>query len=307
MRMRREGRRPFLKQIGALPVLATGIGKRVQAHPREAWRRTGSPSLKISLNAYSFNRLLRSGEVDLEDLLEFCARHDFLALDPTGYYFPGYPDVPSDEYLYRFKKKAFLLGLDISGTGVRNDFTQPDPAARDADLHLIRKWVECAARMGSPNLRVFPGREVEPERRAEVTERVVDGLRRAAEYGSRFGVMIALQNHAEFLKTADEVLEILERVDSEWLGINLDIGSFRSEDPYADIARVAPYAITWQIKEELTLQGKRVKTDLVRVARIIRESGYRGYIPIETLGPEDPRVSVPRFLEQVREAVLQTS
>src|SRR5690606_14006073 len=171
---------------------------------------------------------------------------------------------------------------------------------------LIRNWVECAARLGAPNLRVFAGREVPRDRWAEILPQVVAGLREAAEYGRQFGVMIALQNHAEYLKTADEVLEVLDRVDSDWLGMNLDIGSFRTPDPYDDIARVAPYAVTWQIKEELTLDGKLVKTDLHRVMQIIRDSGYRGYIPIETLGPEDPYQAVPAFLARVREAVAAT-
>ena len=77
---------------------------------------------KLSLNVYSFNNPLRAGEIDLFDVLDFCAEYNMDAIDPTGYYFPGYPEVPSDSYINEFKRKAFLLGLDISGTGVRNDF-----------------------------------------------------------------------------------------------------------------------------------------------------------------------------------------
>lgn len=304
--MKEISRRSFVQGTAA-SLAASVVGFRSAAVAREPWLRTGGPQLKISLNAYSFNRLLRAGEMTLDDLLDFCAEHDFMAIDPTGYYFPGYPEVPPDGYLYRIKKKAYLLGLDISGTGVRNDFTHPDEDARQADTQLIRSWVECAAHLGAPNLRVFAGREVPEDRWADILPQVVSGLREAAEYGRRFGVMIALQNHAEYLKTADEVLEVLDRVDSDWLGINLDIGSFRTPDPYDDIARVAPYAITWQIKEELTLDGELVKTDLVKVMRIIRDSGYRGYIPIETLGPEDPYKSVPAFLARVRQAVAATA
>lgn len=304
--MREMSRRSFVQGTAASLIASVAASKSTAA-TREPWVRAGGPQLKISLNAYSFNRLLRSGEMTLDDLLEFCAKHDFMAVDPTGYYFPGYPEVPPDEYLYRIKKKAYLLGLDISGTGIRNDFTRLDEGERKADWQLIRNWVECAARLGAPNLRVFAGREVPREQWAEILPKVVAGLREAAEHGRQFGVMIALQNHAEYLKTADEVLEVLDRVNSDWLGINLDIGSFRTPDPYDDIARVAPYAITWQIKEELTLGGELVKTDLGKVMRIIRDSGYRGYIPIETLGPEDPYQTVPAFLARVREAVAATA
>src|SRR5512133_3359309 len=83
--------------------------------------------LKTSLNAYSFNGPLMKGDMNLDQLLEFCAANQIDAVDITAYYFPGYPEVPSDEYIYHIKQMAFLLGVEISGTGVRNDFTDPDP------------------------------------------------------------------------------------------------------------------------------------------------------------------------------------
>ena len=55
--------------------------------------------LKIALNAYSFNQPLSAGNMDIDDMLEFCAQNGFYACDITAYYFPGYPEVPGDEYL----------------------------------------------------------------------------------------------------------------------------------------------------------------------------------------------------------------
>lgn len=73
--------------------------------------------LKTSLNAYSFNIPLSDGSMNLDELLEYSAENGFDGVDITAYYFPVYPEVPSDEYLCHIKKKAFLLGLEISGTG----------------------------------------------------------------------------------------------------------------------------------------------------------------------------------------------
>jgi hypothetical protein len=50
-------------------------------------------------------------KVDLFDMLDFCAEYNFDAIDPTGYYFPGFPEVPSDEFMMNFKRQAFLQGL----------------------------------------------------------------------------------------------------------------------------------------------------------------------------------------------------
>src|ERR1700694_5582441 len=78
--------------------------------------------LKLALNAYSFNQPLMAGTMTLDDVVHFCAQHRVDALDATGYYFPGYPKAPSDEYIFNLKRTAFLNGVQLSGTGVRNDF-----------------------------------------------------------------------------------------------------------------------------------------------------------------------------------------
>ncbi len=82
--------------------------------------------LKTSLNAFSFNEPLSKGEINLFQAIDYCAEQGFDAIDTTAYYFPGYPAVPPDDYIFALKKKAQILGLEISGTGVRNDFTNPD-------------------------------------------------------------------------------------------------------------------------------------------------------------------------------------
>ena len=300
-------RRDFLQAASA--VSAASIPGRGDGSDRRAGQtppaRVGNAFVKLSCNLYSFNGPIQSGKMKLDDAIEFCARLNFAAVDPTAYYFPGYPAVPDNSYLYAIKRKAFLLGLDISGTGVRNDFTHPENDRRAAEVELVKTWIECAARLGAPVLRVFAGEGVpRGYSREEVTGWVVDSLRQCAGHGRKFGVMPVLQNHSDFIQTADDVIAILNGVDSDWLGLHLDIGSFRqADDPYAEIAKVAPYAVTWQIKENLFAGGKEVKTDLGKLMAIIQSVGYRGYLPLETLGEGDPRVKVPKFLQEVRQAV----
>lgn len=270
---------------------------------------TGKPQqhlpskLKTSLNAYSFNSPLMKGEMNLDDLLEYCAAKQFDAVDITAYYFPGYPAVPSDEYLYHIKQKAFLLGLEISGTGVRNDFTDPDPAKRKASVELVKNWILAAEKLGAPVIRVFSGTaNVSHLPREQVVDYMVADLKECAEFGKAHGVIVAIQNHHDFLKTADETIDIIKRVDSDWFGLILDIGSFRN-DAYEEIEKAIPYAVSWQLKENLYLNGVEQKTDVAKVMALIKKSNYRGYIPIETLGEGDPKVKVSIFLDEIREAM----
>jgi sugar phosphate isomerase/epimerase len=259
--------------------------------------------LKTSLNAYSFNGPLTKGEMNLDQLLEYCASIQLDAVDLTAYYFSGYPEVPSDEYLYHIKQKAFLLGLEISGTGVRNDFTDPDPAKRKASVELVKKWIIAAEKMGAPVIRVFSGTaDTKGLAREKVVDYMVADFKECAEFGKSHGVVVAIQNHNDFIKTADQTIEVIKRVNSDWFGLILDIGSFRT-DPYKEIAQTIPYAVNWQLKETVFVNGVEQKTDLDRLMKIIQQSGYRGYLPIETLGEGDPKVKVPRFLNEVREAM----
>lgn len=264
---------------------------------------TSLEGIKISLNAYSFNHYLQNGSMDLDNLISYCTKLNFDAVDLTGYYFLGYPSVPDDDYIFHIKRSAFIRGLEISGTGIRNNFTDPDPENRRAAIKLIKNWIRVASKLGAPVIRVFAGQE-KPDGidRNEVDSWVSDALKECVNFGKNHGVMIGLQNHNDYLKNSDHVLEIIKLVDSEWFGIILDIGSFSTKDPYEDIYRVAPYAVSWQIKENLGYRDKTVKVNLEKIVQILRDVNYRGYIPIETLGG-DPKVKVPRFLEEVRTAI----
>ena len=269
--------------------------------------------LKTSLNAYSFNRALMASIKDqgkgftLFDLLDYCAEQGFDAVDATGYYFPGYPSVPDDSYVYDLKRRAFRLGLSISGTGVRNDFASPDKDKRSADVQHVKEWVEVAARLGAPVVRVFSGSEPKEHAWDQVAEWMVEDLRECAEYGRRCGVIIGVQNHWDFLKTAEQVNTLVEMVDSEWLGTVVDTGSFRDADPYQEIEAAAPHAVTWQVKEHVDGREFKVRLDLKELVRIVREAGYRGFLPIETLyrdAPDyDPRTRAAELLGELRSAI----
>jgi len=302
-----HSRRKFMKSMLALPVLASvpsfasGLTP-LTASPASVSNKHGH-KFKISLNVYSFNAPLREGKIDLYDVLDFCAEYNLDAIDPTGYYFPGYPEVPTDSYIHEFKRKAFLLGLDISGTGVRNDFATPDEAKRKADLVMVKEWIVAAAKLGIPNLRVFSGHSPEGVSREQVFEWMAKDLRTCCEYGKEYGVIVAVQNHNDFLQTADDVNRIFEMVDSEWLGLNLDVGSYRMKDPYEEIEQNIKHAVTWQIKENVYIDGQETPTDFVKLMRIIKNAAYRGYLPIETLGAGDPYEKIPTLLKNVQNAI----
>ncbi len=262
---------------------------------------SGNGHLKISLNAFSFNDLLVAGKITIDDVLDFCARVGIEGADLTGYYFPGYPDVPSDEYIYHVKKKAFRLGIDLGCTGVRNDFTWAGSEKRKAEKKLVKDWIMVAQKLGAPGVRIFAGTlSKENYQWEERAKWIVEDIRECADFGKEHGVMLAFQNHWDFVKTATEVEKILKMIDHEWVGLMLDIGSYHSPDPYKDIAATSKYAITWQMKEKVFVNETQVETDYVKIIDIVKNCGYRGYLPLETLGAGDPYRKVEALYSKVK-------
>jgi len=258
-------------------------------------------AVRIALNAYSFNQPLRDKTLDWNGVIDYCAQHGIGALDATGYYFDTYPKAPPAAVLHALKRRAFLNGVSISGTGVRNDFAVTDAAARQRDIAMVKEWIDVAAILGASVIRVFTGLKVAEGTTFDQTlQWMIPAFQECAAYGQSRGVIVGLQNHHDFAKSAAETIRITEAVNSEWFGVILDIGSLRTADPYDEIERLLPYAISWQLKETVWYGTKEVPTDLARVKAIIDKGGYRGVLPIETLGAGDPREKVARFLAKVR-------
>lgn len=256
-----------------------------------------------SLNAYSFNEELLDGTLSLNGLFQFAAQTGFSAVDLTAYYIPGYPEIPSDELLYEIKRKAFRNGVSLSGTGVRNDFTVNGQEKLAGEIEHVKQWIVAASKLGAPNIRIFDGKAEETTKPAEVIKKqVVDTFRECARFGSKYGVSVAFQNHNEFIVSADDIIDIIHKVNSEWFGLMLDTGSVSGPDPYGEIDRLIPYATTWQLKEKVQSGIGSAPVDINRILELIRKHEYHGFIPMETLGEGDPKKKIKALFEHYQNA-----
>ncbi|HSV74482.1 MAG TPA: sugar phosphate isomerase/epimerase family protein [Chthonomonadales bacterium] len=281
--------------LGAMPVAAAAI---------DPIRRVGPPRMKLGLAAFSFRDHLtgrHEPRMTLEDFVDRASALGVDAVEPTEYYFPK---PVTTEYIARLKRRCFLQGLDISGSPMGNVFTHPAGPARDAQLSAVKAWVDRCVELGAPCVRVFAGAQ-QPGQTLEQAQRcVIESMEAACEYAGTRGVMLALENHGGIVAEADGLLAIVRAVRSEWCGVNLDTGNFRTDDPYADLAKCARYTVMVQVKTEVQPRGRpRVEADLARKAAILRDAGYRGYVVLEYEAAEPPLTAVPRWLDRLR-AVL---
>lgn len=279
----------------------------------EPIQRPPQAKFKLSLAAYSVRQKLLDRRPMAEhqqhpytmfDFLDYCAELQLDGAELTSYYFPV---DATPEYLLAIKEKAFRLGLDISGTAIGNDFCLPMGEARDRQLELTRTWIDRAAILGAPVIRIFAGNvpageNPDPAVALESTiDRCAATINEALDYAATKGVYLALENHGGITATPEQMLRIIRKVKpSPWFGVNLDGGNFHSADPYADLAQIAPYTVNAQIKVEMVIQGKRVPADLARVLKMLHDAHYRGYVVLEYESAEDSRVAIPRYLKELR-------
>jgi sugar phosphate isomerase/epimerase len=292
-------RREILKAIQAAAVVAAASAVPAAAIPPVA--RSGRPRLRLGLAGYSLRDYLTgklSPAMTLDDFIERAAAWEVDAVELTSYYFP--PDF-TPAYVAGLKRHCHLLGIDVSTTPIRNNFTFPAGPEREKEIAHVKRWLDVAADLGSPAIRIFAGDAQKGQPEAEARRHCVECIEACADHAAKRGVFLALENHGGVVAEPDGLLEIVAAVKSDWFGVNLDTGNFHGTDPYADLARCVPYAVTAQVKVEMQAKGgPKQEADFGRLVRMLKDGGYRGYVTLEYEADEAPLTAVPRTLDRLR-------
>ena len=133
----------------------------------------------------------------------------------------------------------------------------------------------------------------------------VETMKAACDYSAEKGIMLGLEDHGKITNSADVCLEIMQRVNSPYAGITLDITHFIStpaRDAYEQIAACMPYATVAHIRDQWD-DGKLL--DLDRVWRLFAEAGHKGFMSVEYSPPEgtgEPAITgVPKLIAKVQD------
>jgi sugar phosphate isomerase/epimerase len=279
--------------------------------------------LKLALATYSYWHF-KTARVPVETVIDKAAALGVEGVDILH----RQMDIPEKEpltpahraYLRRLKRHAFRAGVDLVALSIHQDFVDPDPAYRRQQVEHTHKCLEIAYELGVPCLRLNSGRwntipNFDDLMQARGEEPVLPGY--TEEDGFRWcqdcieqclpkaelcGVILALENHWGLTRTPEGLLRLVNALPSPWLGVLLDTGNFL-EDPYDKIRQVASRTVFVQAK---TYYGGgewyTLDLDYRRIARILREAGYTGYVSLEMEGKEDPETAVPKSLALLRRA-----
>ena len=268
----------------------------------EPFIRAGKPRFQLSLAAYSFRDFFKDpAKMDFFKFIDLCADQGLAGAELTSYYFNK--DV-TDADLLKVRRYAFLRGVSVSGTAVGNTFALPDGPELEKEKAGVKQWIDRAVVLGAPHIRVFAGN---PKGIDEATARrqAIKSLEEVGAYAATKGVWLGVENHGGIVATPDGLLEIIKAVNSPAVGINLDTGNFHGADPYADLARCAPWAVNVQVKVEIKRAGAKdmEPADLKKVAALLRGANYQGWVALEYESKPDPFTAVPEHLKALREAL----
>lgn len=298
-------RRDFLRGCSALAALST-VATSSAAFAIEPFDRPEPGRLRLSLSAYSMRKYLAdskqgSKSMDLFDFVDYCYQLGLPGTELTSYYFPESVD---DAYILKLKRHCHLRGITVSGGAIRNDFCQSDAAKVERDIQYTKLWTDRYALLGAPAIRIFAGEQPKGDSWEATIDRCVAACEQVCQHAETKGVWMALENHGGVTAKAEGLLQIVRKVDSPYFGVNFDSGNFRkSDDPYAELETIAPYAINAQLKVDLTVAGKREETDMERVLKMLRDVGYSGWVALEYEAEEEPKEAIPRWIEKLQKLV----
>lgn len=270
---------------------------------------------RIGISSYSFWGFNREDLRPIDVCIEHAARMGFDGFEILQKQMLSHE--PAE--LFKIKRRAIELGLDLMGYSTHQGFLSPDKEKRQKNYDHTVACLEQAYQLGIPTMRVNSGTwgtadfdQLMKQRGEDAplpgyTEEsaypwVIEAYQGLAEEAGKRGIVMGLENHWGLGRTPEGVKRVMEAVNSPWLKVTLDTGNFL-EDPYDRLAKLAKDTVLMQAK---TYYGGGVwytlDLDYPRIAKIMKDAGYKGYISLEFEGKEDPLTAIPKSLELLRKA-----
>ena len=249
-------------------------------------------------------------------VLDFAQVNGFAAIELRG--LMGNLDLPSSPefapgQIAQTKQQVADHGLKISDLGSSSEMHVADAAQRAKQLADAQRFIDLAAALQVPYVRVFGNQLRGP--REEVIARVADGLHQLGEYAGPRGVTVIIESHGDFVDSPT-LKEVLTRADSQSVALLWDAHHTfvdGHEQPEHTVAELGPWIRHTHLKDSVQV-GKERKYVLTgkgdvpieRQVMALRRIGYKGYYCFEwekVWHPDllEPEVAFPDYVRVVSE------
>lgn len=310
-----QGRRDFMKGAGLAAAVGTGFGRVEAADEKPA---AGRKPQAIGVSTYSFWQF-RGNRLDITDCIDKAAAMGFDGVEVLHVQMRE----ETNAALQATKRRAHSQGLALMGFSTHQTFVSPDRDIRSTNVQKTLYQIDLAYRMGIPTMRINTGRwgttksfdalmankGIEPPLEGHTEEEavgwVIGSIEKLLPRAEECGVVLGLENHWGLGRTAAGVLRIVESIKSPWLQTTLDTGNFL-EDSYSQMEAMAASMIPVALVQAKTYYGGgrwyALDLDYPRIATILADHNYKGWISLEFEGNEDAQTAVPKSLEMLRKA-----
>ena len=277
---------------------------------------------KFGISIYCISRKICSGEITPIDaynkLCDWGA--EGVELVPFGFNIAEQPEL-----IDQFKAAVAERGVPITNYSLNGNFLLITDEQFDAEIARAKRHIDAAAKLSIPTFRMDSAAFRRPisENTIENFQKEVPAIVKAyqilCDYAAGYGMTILMENHGFHANGADRVRQIMQMVDRDNFGHQLDVGNYTCVDDIPEIAvkKMIPFAKTIHMKDfyirpehrnpgdsdqfncenswfrsvggsylrgSILAQGD---IDIWDVTRTLKKSGYDGYIYLEYEGMEE--------------------
>ncbi len=280
--------------------------------------------IKLGLSSYSLAQAIRKGEMDIPGAARFVAENGGSHLEIS----PGMPTLTgNDELIGRIISTVNEVGIEISSYTVGANFIKPTVEEYRAEVERIKGEVETGARLGVTRMRHDAGSRPIPETSYEQFEKdlpaVVDACGEIADVAAKYGIVTSIENHGFHFQASERVQRLILAVGRDNFRTTLDVGNFLcvDEDPEIGTLNNIRFASHVHFKDFHIHRDPPVKDGYIKTAhgryirgavtgdgdvkldaivKIIKASGYKGFLSIEYEGWDECRSACTRALKNVQ-------
>jgi sugar phosphate isomerase/epimerase len=293
----------LLMALASFFLVSCNTGSKSSADKVEQPTEELTPDFQISLAQWSLHKTYYGGPItDWQDFgQKLMSDPDALLIGPDPMDFPKvaasygincielvnqfYMSKAMDmEYWEQFKKNCeeadVTVGLIMCDA--LGNLGDSDPEARMATVENHKPWIDVAAFLGAKTVRVNAAGEGTAE---EVAANAVDGLSKLGEYGASKGINVVVENHGGYSSDGKWLSGVMEKVGMDNVGTLPDFGNFYEYDRYQGMEDLMPYAKGVSAKShDFDAEGNETESDFLRIMKIVKDSGFKGYVGIEYEG-----------------------
>ena len=260
-----------------------------------------APRDRLAVASYPFRDFMdRPGHAGLK-LTAFAAmvadKFGIYNIEPLSSHFPSTEPAYLAE-LRRSVERAHSHVVNIP-TSVGASLYDADPARREKAIAGAKKWVDVAASVGSPSIRVH----VQGTHGAPDVARAAGSLKQVSDYGAAHDIMINLENDDLVSEDAFFLVKVIEAVNSPWLRALPDFGNsmMKGDEDFnyraVDTMFRHAYNIS-HVKDSEVDNGKVFRVSMARTFDIAKAAGYRGYFSMEFEGAGEPYEGTRKLIEE---------